>query len=130
MIEVSKEKKENNNNNTRLNRIVDYGLLILSMLRLRPKGYFRDLATGSSKAIILSEYIRKIDNQIYEGYYTDKRNNNMESDYIASFDNISLLKFDMSKEPKVKMCTLLYVIDILLTGDDGENSITIEALDD
>ncbi|MEI0492603.1 hypothetical protein R4J17_09170 [Brachyspira intermedia] len=130
LIEVSKEKKENNNNNTRLNRIVDYGLLILSMLRLRPKGYFRDLATGSSKAIILSEYIRKIDNQIYEGYYTDKRNNNMESDYIASFDNISLLKFDMSKEPKVKMCTLLYVIDILLTGDDGENSITIEALDD
>ena len=127
---ISKEDK-NTKSSTKMWQVIDYSLWLLSMLRLRPK-YFKDLSTGSAKAIQLSEYIRKIDYNVCSGVYwwSEKGDNkNRKGSTLEKFDEISKVKFSMSKEPKVKMCRLLYVIDILLTGDDGENSISIESFD-
>lgn len=141
-IKLASEAKEDidlyntqssNRNNIRLRRIIDYAVILLAMLRLRTEGYFKELKTGSREAIKLSKYIREIDEKIYlkSYYYVEYklREKYGDDDIIELFNNISLLKFDMSKEPKVKMCTLLYVIDILLTGDDGENSISISGFE-
>ncbi|MEI0697937.1 hypothetical protein R4K92_03255 [Brachyspira intermedia] len=130
LINIAKEDK-NIQNNTKMWQVIDYSLWLLSMLRLRPK-YFKDLSTGSAKAIQLSEYIRKIDYNVCSGVYwlyEKGDNENKQNSTLEKFNELSKVKFSMSKEPKVKMCRLLYVIDILLTGDDGENSISISGFE-
>ena len=122
-------KKSASNLNIVAVNIRSYLLILLSFLRLRPYGYFKDLKTGSKKALELSRYIKKIDDNIYNRLYSIYGDNNKKID-ISKFNEISILKFDMDKGKLYNMCDLTYVANALLTGDDGGNAITVVGVSD
>ena len=125
---LNKLKKSAFNLNIVAINIRSYLLILLSFLRLRPYGYFEDLKTGSKKALELSGYIKKIDDNIYNKLYSIYGDSNKID--INKFNEISILKFNMYKGKLYNMCDLTYVANALLTGDDGGNAITVVGVSD
>ena len=104
--------------------IRSYLLMLFHFLMLRDTSLFNDLKTGSQNALELSNYIKKIDDNIYNEIYFHY---NLEGPKINKdiFNSISILQFNINNNKLYNMCNLTYVTNALLTGDDGGNTISV-----